>query len=150
MHLVQPLDVQPFQVYKHFYRQRNNYLAQMGVSTDDKSDFPREIHPIRENVFKQRTIRDAFKKRGIYPSNPEVVIQPLNDAKEPTPELEIYTTPPPPSSSPPPSTIRGLRRSIDKAQGDIDNSPELNQSFTRRLDHLFGSSIETTELATQL
>jgi hypothetical protein len=95
----------------------------MVVSTDDKSDFLREITPIRGNTFKQRTIRDAFKKRGLYPFNPEEVIKPLRDAKDPTPEIEIITTPPPqPSSSSPPSTIRGLCRSIRKAQDFINNS----------------------------
>lgn len=150
-HLVQPLDGQPFQAYKHFYRKRNNELASRGAEMDDKSDFLKQIHSIRTETFKQRTIRHAFEKRGIYPLNSEPVLKPLNKALESAPELQIITTPsPPPSSSSPPSTIRGLRRSISKAQSFIDNSPELNQSFVRRLNRVFQSSLETTELAAQL
>lgn len=150
-HLVQPLDGQPFQVYKHFYRKRNNELAQRGAEMDDKSDFLKEIHSIRTMTFKQRTIRDAFEKRGLYPLDSEKVMKSLREALETAPELEIITTPsPPPSSSSPPSTIRGLRRSISKAQSFINNSPELDQSFVRRLDRVFQSSLETTELAAQL
>jgi hypothetical protein len=61
-HLVQPLDGQPFQVYKHFYRKRNNELAQRGAEMDDKSDFLKEIHSIRTDTFKQCTIQNAFEK----------------------------------------------------------------------------------------
>ena len=151
IHIIQPLDGQPFQAYKHYYRDRNNYLASLGVETDDKAAFLKEIPAVREKTFKSRTVKDAFKKRGIYPFNPEEVMKPLYKAKSPTPEIEIFTTPPPPpSSSSPPSTIRGLRRSIGKVQDFIDNSPELNQSFVRRLDRVFQSSLETAELAGQL
>lgn len=38
-HLIQPLNGQPFQVYKHYYRKRNSYLASLGVETDDKGAF---------------------------------------------------------------------------------------------------------------
>jgi hypothetical protein len=118
---------------------------------DDKSDFLKEIHSIRMDTFKQRMIWNAFEMRGLYPFNPEEIIKPLREALEAAPGLEIITTPsPPPSSSSPPSTIRGLRRSISKAQSFINNSPELDQSFVRCLDHVFQSSLETTELAAQL
>lgn len=107
----------------------------------------KEIPAIRKDTFKARTIRSAFKKRGSYPLNSEKVIGP----KTPTPELRIFSTPPPPSSSiSPPFTIRGLRRSIGKAQDYIDNNPKLDQSCIRRLDRVFRSAAQTQELAGQL
>lgn len=117
---------------------------------DDKRDFLKQIHSICTTTFKQRTIRDSFEKRGIYPLDSEKIIKPLREALETAPGLEIITTPPPPSSSSPPSTIRGLHRSISKARSFINNSPELDQSFVRRFDRVFQNSLEATKLATQL
>jgi hypothetical protein len=113
----------------------------------------REITGIRRETFKQPTIRDAFKKRGLYSFDPEEVMKPLRDTKDPNPDIEMITTPPPPpppSSSSPPSTIRGLRRSISKAQDFIQDNPDLDQSFIQRLDRVFQSSPETSGLAGQL
>jgi hypothetical protein len=152
-HITQPLDGQPFQVYKHYFRSQNNQTLQWGGSVTDKADFLRDIPQIRMQTFKQRTIRSAFADRGIYPYNPQKVIQPLLDQKSPTPELQIWdgNTPPPASSSTnsPPHTIRTLRRSINKAQNVLQASSELNQSLIRRLDRIFQSSIENAELAAQ-
>jgi hypothetical protein len=64
-HLLQPLDGKPFQVYKHFYRQNNNMIVQWGGSVKEKSDFLREIHGIRMETFKQRTVRGAFMDKGM-------------------------------------------------------------------------------------
>jgi hypothetical protein len=61
-HLIQPLGSQPFQVYKHYYRKRNNHLAQAGEEMEDKDGFLREISSIRAKAFKQRTVRGAFRK----------------------------------------------------------------------------------------
>ena len=38
-HLIQPLDGQQFQVYTYYYRKWNNFLAGLGVETDDKGAF---------------------------------------------------------------------------------------------------------------
>lgn len=153
-HLVQPLDGQPFQVYKHYFRKKNNENAQWGVPATDKADFLRDLPEIRLQTFKQRTIRSAFADRGIYPLNSAKIIDPLVKARSPTPTLKGWEqdTPPPGSSSTnsPPGTIRTLRRSIKKAEVFLDNQPGLDESFTRWLGRLFQSSLETAELASQL
>jgi hypothetical protein len=121
------------------------------METDDKAAFLREIPAIREQAFKARTIRSSFRKQGLYPFNPKEILGPLRKAKSPTPKLQIFTTPPPPSSSiSPPSTIHRLRQSIGKAQVYINSTPELDQSFTQRLNRIFQSTIETQELISQL
>jgi hypothetical protein len=85
------------------------------------------------------------------------VIEPLQAALPEVPILEEYTgnTPPPSSSitNLPPTTVRKLRRSINKAQealymlnDDLDMiSPRLN----RRLEHIFIGSLVQAELNAQ-
>jgi hypothetical protein len=156
-HLLQPLDGKPFQAYKHYYRKNNNSVVQWGGSVTEKRDFLRQIHGVRIQTFKDRTIRHSFAERGIYPFQPDLVLEPLKRAKEPTPELRIHRdTPPPPSSSAtnsPPTTISKLRRSINKAQNalqglneDLDIvSPKLNS----RLERIFQGSLIQAELNAQ-
>ena len=118
-YLMQPLDGHPFQAYKHYYRKKNNATVQWGGSVKEKRDFLREIHSIRMQTFKDRTVRHSFMERGIYPFQPDRVLGPLKKAKSPTPDLRIHGDTPPPSSSAtnsPPIKIKRLRSSIYKAQ----------------------------------
>ena len=86
-HLVQPLDGKPFLVYKQRFRQKNNQVTQWGGDASEKAEFFRNIAEIREKRFKQRTIRDAFKERGIYPVDSSISVDKLVKASSPTPEL---------------------------------------------------------------
>ena len=147
-YIIQLLDSQLFQVYKHYYRDRNNYLASLGVETDNKAAFLKKIPAVRKKIFKLYTVKDAFKKRGIYLFNSEEVMKPLYKTKSSISEIEIFTTLLSLLSSfLSLSTIQDLRRSIGKVQDFIDNSPELNQSFVQYLDYIFQSFLETAELA---
>jgi hypothetical protein len=153
-HFAQPLDGHPFLAYKHYYRSANNAIVQWGGSVTDKADFFRDIPRTRRRTFKASTIQHAFADRGIYPFNPSKVIDPLMAAQPDKPDLHIITedTPPPLSSSTnsPPSTIRGLRRSIDKAKLLIQEDSEgINPSLRKRLDLLFEASLVQGELAAQ-
>lgn len=153
-HFIQPLDGQAFQTYKFHYKSNNNRIAQWGGSTTDKADFLEQIPEARDKAFKQKIIRESFSKRGIYPLRPQIILDQLDADREPTPELQIFDseTPPPPSSSTnsPPKTIRTFRRSINNAKNFVEMTPELNESFKKRLDRVFHSSLETFELAAQL
>jgi hypothetical protein len=150
-HIAQPLDGHPFQVYKHYFRSQNNHVTQWGGSVHDKSDFLRGIPAVRSDTFKQRTIRSSFVDRGIYPWDPSKIIQPLLDAKEPTPELQIFEgTPPPPSSATNsgPDTIRTFRRSVDKLQHQAQEI-ELPESFAKRLNRVLKKSVISKEVEAQ-
>ena len=152
-HLVQPLDGQPFQAYKHYFRKKNNENIQWGISTMDKADFLHDIPEIRRNTFKQRTIRSAFADRGIYPWNPSKVLDILANARSPSPVLNIQEKTPSIqsiSTNSPPQTVRTLRRSIQKLDKFVNENPSLDRSFTRRLDRVFQSAIQTAELTAQL
>lgn len=105
-HIVQPLDGSPFRALKERFRAHNNLIAQWGRDAQDIGIFFREISGLRQQSMTSRTIRRAFNTRGIYPFNPALVIERLDAARSPTPELHWPTgdTPPPPQSSSLPSS----------------------------------------------
>ena len=125
-HLLQPLDAEPFHQLKTRYKQRNNEIAAYNGDAADKSIFLREMVGVRRDAMKQRTIRHAFEKRGIWPFNPNLVVEPLAATTEPAIDEwylhgfhgpnDVPVTPPLASSdtNSPPQTIRKLKRTINK------------------------------------
>ena len=66
-HCMQSLDVDIFQLYKHWHDQAiQNSLADLNFEYNIQS-FLRDLPTIRANTFKKSTIRHAFKKSGIWP-----------------------------------------------------------------------------------
>ena len=138
-HIVQPLDGSPFRALKQRFREKNNIVAQWGGDSRDSGFFFREITGIREQALKSRTIRKVFADRGIYPFNPGPVIERLNTARSPTPELHWPTgdTPPPQSSSipsSPPESAAKARRTREKISRMADRegmSPNVRRAFDR-------------------
>jgi hypothetical protein len=88
-HFLQPLDVGCFQPNKHYHREAVNQATRMGNRDYSRIDFFADLEEIRKQTFKESTIKSAFKKTGIWPFNPEIVLQKL---KEFEPQ---YHTPPP-------------------------------------------------------
>jgi hypothetical protein len=105
-HICQPLDGKPFLAYKQHFRKQNNLISQCGGIPAGKADFLKDIVSVRNKTFNQRIIRNSFKERGIYPPNGDAIIQKLQDALSPipdlfAPDLRAYgeSTPPPNISS---------------------------------------------------
>ncbi|KKA21657.1 hypothetical protein T310_4314 [Rasamsonia emersonii CBS 393.64] len=76
-----------------------------------------------------------------------------SNARSPSPVLNIRDKTPSIqsiSTNSPPQTVRTLRRSIQKLDKFVNENPSLDQSFTRRLDRVFQSAIQTAELTAQL
>ena len=123
-HLIQPLDAEPFHQLKQRYKQRNDEIAVYHGDTGDKAIFLREMVGIRRGAMKQRTIRHAFEKRGIWPVNPNLVVEPLAAAEGDTGwYLHGWYGPPDVPATPslassetnsPPPTIRRLHKTINK------------------------------------
>ena len=66
-HCMQPLDVGVFQPYKHWHDVAiRDALANLSFEYDIQS-FLQDLPTIRENIFKKKTIRHAFKKSGMWP-----------------------------------------------------------------------------------
>ncbi|KKA22239.1 hypothetical protein T310_3734 [Rasamsonia emersonii CBS 393.64] len=117
-HLVQPLDGQPFQAYKHYFRKKNNENIQWGISTMDKP------------TFFVISLKFARIHSNNVQSEMPLVIGDIS--------MESF------------KTVRTLRRSIQKLDKFVNENPSLDQSFTRRLDRVFQSAIQTAELTAQL
>jgi DDE superfamily endonuclease/Tc5 transposase DNA-binding domain len=92
-HFLQPLDVGCFQPNKHYHRQAVNQATRMGNRDYSRVDFFADIEGIRNQTFKELTIKSAFKKTGIWPFNPEIVLQKLKEfeppQRTPTPETPL-------------------------------------------------------------
>ena len=114
--------------------------------------FLRGIRDIRDNTLIPNIIRGSFRKRGIYPFNPDLVIKPLSDREErefvPLHGFDIVNSanargvlegqerlsPAPSSSSIElPNTPRSLRKSFQKIQPYI---PADDKKLHRRIKRI--------------
>ena len=73
-HLCQPLDLVVFQPYKHWHGEAIDSAIRRGAEEFDKLDFLSNLAEIREKTFKKTTIQSAWRKAGIIPWNPQIVI----------------------------------------------------------------------------
>jgi hypothetical protein len=77
-HLLQPLDVVLFQLYKHYHKQAVLEATRTGCTNLDAMEFFSSIKTIRENTFKRSSIRLAWQQAGIVLWNPSKVIDRLH------------------------------------------------------------------------
>ena len=73
-HLLQPLDVCVFQPLKHWHSEAVNKAVQNGDKTFSKIEFLNAFNTFFNKAFKGSTIRSAWKKTGLIPYNPALVI----------------------------------------------------------------------------
>jgi hypothetical protein len=78
-HLLQPLDVGVFHVYKHWHSEMIEDMTITGCTKFTKDDFLAAITSIRQKTFKASTIRLGFRLTGIWPYNPGEVVDNLFD-----------------------------------------------------------------------
>jgi hypothetical protein len=160
-HICQPLDSRPFQVLKDYYKKNNNTVVQWGGSVSSKTDFFREIDAVRKQALTTRTIKSGFAACGIYPFNIQKVLDPLQEALPPVPDLQIFDgedrdqTPPLSSSitNSPPQTLEKLSRSISKLQSDLqgvkDQIDTINPKIRLRTGLICRGSLIQANLAAQ-
>ena len=149
-HIVQPLDGSPFRALKERFRAKNNMIAQWGGDARDIGIFFREITGIRQQALTSRTIRKAFADRGVYPFNPAPVIERLDAARSPTPELHWPTgdTPPPPQSSRLPSSPPKSAAQARRTQGKISRIADrkgIDTDTRRQINRLSRQVIQMAE-----
>lgn len=105
----------------HLNDQRSGYakMTKIGLDSIQKADFFAVISEIREKSLKEKSIKKAFKYSGIWPFNPEEVLQKIRElhpteAEEEEEEAQSSTPPITPNnqrfSSPfkTPQTLRQL------------------------------------------
>ncbi|KJZ70465.1 hypothetical protein HIM_10137 [Hirsutella minnesotensis 3608] len=145
-HILQPLDVVVFQPLKHYHAKALDVMVRDGLINITKLEFLSCIQQVRLQAFKESTIRSAFRKTGIFPFNPQVVLQCLEARQAKTP------TPPPnsgPHSSPfeTPLTLRQINKVADKLEMVLEDDESLDPDFSHDLSRFIRGSLS---LATEL
>jgi len=94
-HILQPLDVVVFQPLKYYHSRAVAEATRTGCTHFNKLEFLAAITSIRAQTFKASTIKSAFKKTGLYPFDPEVVIGSMRERRSPTLETPSQASSPP-------------------------------------------------------
>ena len=142
-HLMQPLDVTCFQQFKHFHSVAIDAATRTGCTDFTKLEFLHALTSIRAETFKQQTILSGFRDTGIFPWNPEVVLNKLLEHRAP---LQSRWHSPPPQlqgASGIPHTPRALKRQADALEEEL--APLLNTPYRQKL-HLFSLGAQVQSL----
>ena len=78
-HLLQPLDVVCFQPLKHYHAEAIDAAVRSRDAEFSKVEFLARITTIRKQAFKKNTILSSFRKTGLIPYNPSVVLNKLQE-----------------------------------------------------------------------
>jgi hypothetical protein len=146
-HLLQPLDVVVFQPLKHYHAEALDIIVRDGCANITKIEFLSVIQEVRRKAFKEETILSAFRKSGLVPYNPLVVLRRIQERQE-----RALTPPPPPAtelhSSPfsTPVTLRQLNKLASSLQTQVKHE-DVNPELKRTLDRFVrGALTQGTEL----
>jgi hypothetical protein len=127
-HLLQPLDVVVFQPYKHYHDEAVDSATRTGCSDFNKLEFLTAITSIRRQTFKPSTIVSAFRKTGLIPYNPEIVLERLQEysaeprTPSPLPPQHLMTTP---------HTLRSLKRHTEFLETADLSLKAMRESFKK-------------------
>jgi hypothetical protein len=123
-------------------------MVRDGLVNITKVEFLSCIKDVRRKAFKHSTILLAFKKTGIWPFNPRVILSILESH-------QAQYTPPPPDrpeesfSSPfkTPLTLRQINKVANKLGNVLEENKNLDPDFAHDLGRFIkGSLIAATEL----
>jgi hypothetical protein len=138
-HLLQPLDVTVFQPLKHYQAKALDILVRDGVMDIGKLEFLSYIEDIRKKAFKKETIQSAFKKTGIWPFNPNKVLQEIASRQaERTPSPPLITSSSPFST---PVTLRQVNKMTTKISQGLKNDPFIDPQLSQDISRLSRASI---------
>jgi hypothetical protein len=73
-HCIQPLDVGVFHPYKHWHNRAIQYTIENLDFEYSILSFLRDLPAIRAKTLKKGTIKDAFRKSGMYLVNEKIVL----------------------------------------------------------------------------
>ena len=115
---------------KHYHVMAVDIVVRDGYTNITKLEFLSFIQDVRRQAFKADTILSAFKKTGIHPFNPQVILDRIAE-RVVTPE----PTRPYSGSSPfgTPLTIRKLNRVARRLKDAVDTSLELGEPLDREV-----------------
>jgi DDE superfamily endonuclease len=76
-HLLQPLDIGCFQLYKHIYKEEIERLIRRGEYTFDRQEFFFCLANVRNRALTASTIQSAWRKAGLAPPYSRETIDPV-------------------------------------------------------------------------
>ena len=79
IYICQSLDVVVFESFKYQYKIAINNVIRTGYTKFNKTEFLNAIDSIRAKTFKKNTILSSWRKSGIFPYNPNVVLTKLRE-----------------------------------------------------------------------
>ena len=146
-HLLQPLDVVVFQPLKHYHAKALDLIVRDGVVNITKLEFLGCIQGIRKQAFKKTTILSAFKKTGISPWDPQLVLKVLASrapARTPSPPTLSNNDS---SNFSTPHNLRQINKVADKLDSFMQQDETLDEEFSHDISRFIrGSLILATEL----
>ncbi|KGQ02871.1 hypothetical protein BBAD15_g11910 [Beauveria bassiana D1-5] len=149
-HLLQPLDVVIFQPLKYHYQRGLDVVIRDGITTIGKLEFLQLIQKAREKTLRSSLIISAFRNTGIYPYNPLVVLQQLqqpNRARTPSPQPLWHNNGSSPFNTP--YTLRQADKLANQVTEALQNSP-LDAELTGKLQALIKGSLYHATTSHQL
>ncbi|EEA21265.1 hypothetical protein TMatcc_009330 [Talaromyces marneffei ATCC 18224] len=158
-HLLQPLDGMPFLHYKRIHRRAINEQAHLGGYFYDKIDFCANIGRVRAEALTSRVIRSGFSQRGLWPFNPDIIVNPLWEKWElqAGQDLQIFNgdgepdirSSPTNASFSPPTTAYKLQRSITKVDAQLNKIETAIPGIRRSLKKIFDGSLTQAHIKEQ-
>jgi hypothetical protein len=121
-HFLQPLDVGPFQPYKHWHAEAVDAATRTGCTSFNKVEFLAAIESIRHFTFKRRTIMKGWKETGLFPPN-LAIIQSNIERESPTIVTQPATQP----------TRQSVRQSVSQPELDSDLDSEIDIELQKRV-----------------
>ncbi|KJZ70610.1 hypothetical protein HIM_09998 [Hirsutella minnesotensis 3608] len=136
-----------FQPLKHYHAEALDLIVRDGCANITKIEFLSVIQEVRRKAFREDSILSAFKKSGLVPYDPLVVMRRIQERQE-----RALTPPPPPApelqSSPfnTPVTLRQLKKIAYDLQTQAKEE-DFNPALKRTLDQFVrGALTQGTEL----
>jgi hypothetical protein len=123
-------------------------MVRDGLTNITKLEFLSCIGQVRQQAFKRSTILSAFKKTGIWPYDPETVLETLKSRlpkRTPTPppiDPELHSSP---FSTP--LTLRQMNKVADKIESVIQEDQDLDPVFADNINRFIRGGLS---LATEL
>lgn len=132
-HVCQPLDVGVFQQYKHYHSEALDDEYRSGCENFNRVEFMNSLISVRRSTMTQRNIQSGWRRTGVYPFNPSIVIDALRE--------RIRTPSRSRSSSPPQQTpkttrqLQSLGRKLKRRQSVVKRTLEAYTHGAEAIAH---------------